>query len=75
MFACPECGYTANADHNASVNLHRRFYGELPEVAKAGDGVYKLTRPGRAPVKVEAEEVRTKVAPRADSMCRGKATF
>ena len=25
LFACPSCGYTANADHNASVNLHRRF--------------------------------------------------
>jgi hypothetical protein len=25
LFACAECGYRANADHNASVNLHRRF--------------------------------------------------
>jgi len=27
LFACPACGcgYRANADHNASVNLHRRF--------------------------------------------------
>ena len=27
LFACPDakCGYRANADHNASVNLHRRF--------------------------------------------------
>ena len=25
LFACPECGYRANADHNASVNLHRRL--------------------------------------------------
>jgi len=25
LFACPNCGYCANADHNASVNLHRRF--------------------------------------------------
>jgi hypothetical protein len=25
LFACPCCGYRANADHNASVNLHRRF--------------------------------------------------
>jgi len=24
LFACP-CGYRANADHNASVNLHRKF--------------------------------------------------
>ena len=25
LFACPCCGYRANSDHNASVNLHRRF--------------------------------------------------
>lgn len=25
LFACPACGYRANSDHNASVNLHRRF--------------------------------------------------
>ena len=25
LFACQECGYRANSDHNASVNLHRRF--------------------------------------------------
>jgi hypothetical protein len=27
LFACPspDCRYRANADHNASVNLHRRF--------------------------------------------------
>ena len=25
LFACPNCGYCANSDHNASVNLHRRF--------------------------------------------------
>lgn len=25
LFACPSCGYRANADHNASVNLHRKF--------------------------------------------------
>jgi transposase len=24
LFAC-SCGYRANSDHNASVNLHRRF--------------------------------------------------
>lgn len=25
LFACAACGYRANADHNASVNLHRKF--------------------------------------------------
>lgn len=28
LFACPQCGYRANADHNASVNLHRKFRSE-----------------------------------------------
>ena len=25
LFACPDCGYRANSDHNASVNLHRVY--------------------------------------------------
>ena len=25
LFACPKCHFTANSDHNASVNLHRKF--------------------------------------------------
>jgi IS605 OrfB family transposase len=29
LFACPICHYEANADHNASVNLHHSFYQEL----------------------------------------------
>jgi transposase len=28
FFACPICHYEANADFNASVNLHRSFYRE-----------------------------------------------
>ena len=36
LFACPCCGYRANSDHNASVNLHRRFL--LGEVATADSG-------------------------------------
>lgn len=28
LFACPVCHYRANASHNASVNLHNRFYCE-----------------------------------------------
>lgn len=31
LFACPSCGYRANADHNASVNLHHVFAGESME--------------------------------------------
>jgi len=30
LFACAECGYRANADHNASVNLHHVFAGGEP---------------------------------------------
>jgi len=28
LFFCPVCQYEANADHNASVNVHRSFYRE-----------------------------------------------
>jgi putative transposase len=28
LFRCPVCHYEAQADHNASVNLHHSFYGE-----------------------------------------------
>jgi putative transposase len=28
LFACPRCNYEANADFNASVNVHRSFYRE-----------------------------------------------
>jgi transposase len=29
LFGCPVCSYEAQADHNASVNLHHSFYGEF----------------------------------------------
>jgi transposase len=29
LFSCPVCHYEAQADFNASVNLHRSFYGEF----------------------------------------------
>jgi transposase len=29
LFGCATCGYEANADHNASVNLHHSFYAEF----------------------------------------------
>jgi hypothetical protein len=38
LFSCPECRYEANADFNASVNVHRSFYREWhwqPRQAKA----------------------------------------
>jgi transposase len=28
LFGCPQCHYEANADFNASVNVHRAFYRE-----------------------------------------------
>jgi transposase len=28
VFRCPKCGYEANADHKASVNMHHAFYRE-----------------------------------------------
>jgi transposase len=28
LFACPRCGYRANGDHNASINLHHAFAGD-----------------------------------------------
>jgi putative transposase len=34
LFRCADCGYEAHADHNASVNLHHSFYGELCWQAK-----------------------------------------
>lgn len=34
LFGCPSCGYRANADFNASVNLHRVFWGTFPEAKK-----------------------------------------
>ena len=37
LFRCPHCGYEANADFNASVNMHHSFYRrchwEKPEAA------------------------------------------
>lgn len=76
MFACPDCGYIANADHNASVNLHRRFYRELPEVERPDRNkrIFRVTKPGLPSVEVDMAQVESKLRLRADDMCRGKAT-
>lgn len=37
LFACYECGYMANADFNASLNLHKIFFDESPFV-KSSEG-------------------------------------
>jgi transposase len=51
LFACPnpDCRYRGNADHNASVNLHRRFMLE--------DAAVKAFLDWRAKTKKEQEEV------------------
>lgn len=71
LFACPDCGYMANADHNASVNLHKRFFGELPKVQKLSQGVYRVTPPEGAPRECSTEQVRQQVRARAWAMCAG----
>jgi len=44
LFACAACGYRANADHNASVNLHRRFAHEDQAVNRFVDWRSKSKR-------------------------------
>lgn len=75
MFACPQCGYMANADHNASVNLHKRFYGELPGVRQPDPWkqVYRVTRNAHEPVEVDMADVERKLRPRLEDACRGTA--
>ena len=74
LFACPECGYTANADHNASVNLHRKFFGELATVKKIGKGVYSVTGPDQSTANVEIERIQDRLAPRTVRICRSDPT-
>jgi len=78
LFACPECGYIANADHNASVNLHKRFYGELPEVERPNKDkrVFRLTPRGQPTVEVDMADVEKRILARgrAEDLCRGKPT-
>ncbi len=75
IFACPECGYAANGDHNASVNLHRKFYGELATVKKIRQGVYRVTKPdGETGVEVDMEQIKKRLALRAARICRGEST-
>lgn len=66
----------ANADHNASVNLHKKFYRELPEVVRPDRNkrVFRVTKEGQAPIQVDMALVESKLRLRADDMCRGKGT-
>jgi len=72
LFACPDCGYVANADHNASVNLHKRFDGTLPKVDRLRKRVYRVTKPGDAPLEVALDDIEARVRARAETMCRGR---
>lgn len=74
LFACPECGYMANADHNASVNLHKRFYGELSEVERPSRDkrVFRVTKKDQPAIPVDLADVERRVLPRAETLCRGK---
>ena len=71
MFACPDCGYIANGDHNASVNLHKRFFNELPDVKKLKNGKYQVSKKGELPKEVDFDDIKNRVISRADAMCRG----
>lgn len=42
LFLCAGCGYNANADFNASINLNRVFSGRFPECHSAGKGRVRL---------------------------------
>lgn len=43
LFGCPSCHYRCNADFNASVNLHRVFWGTFPSAKKQKGQKRKLT--------------------------------
>lgn len=75
LFACPDCGYTANADHNASVNLHHRFYGELASVQRLDRGVYRVSVPGKPPAEVDIEQLKGRLAARVARICRSESPF
>jgi transposase len=47
LFACAECGYRANADHNASVNLHHVFADGSETMAAAFYAWKKLSADAR----------------------------
>jgi len=74
IFACPDCGYTANADHNASVNLHHKFFDELPKVERLKNGVYRVTKIDQSPVEVNIEDIKSRLFSKAAAMCSGEAS-
>jgi putative transposase len=49
LFRCSACGYEAHADHNASVNLHHSFYGELCWQPKPKPPLNRRGTGGRSP--------------------------
>ena len=64
LFACPECGYRANADHNASVNLHRR----LAQVPRAFTQWEDLRSTSKDMQRKRWEEMEAKLLPSLNKM-------
>jgi hypothetical protein len=64
LFACPECGYRANADHNASVNLHRK----LARVPGAFERWEELRGLSKEEKRLRWEEIEAKLLPSLQKM-------
>jgi len=64
LFACPECDYRANADHNASVNLHRR----LAQVPGAFEKWEELQSMSKDQQRTRWEKIEAKLLPSLQKM-------
>jgi hypothetical protein len=64
LFACPVCGYRANADHNASVNLHRRL-AQVPGAFARWD---ELRSTSKDMQRTQWEEMEAKLLPSLEKM-------
>src|SRR5208337_3990895 len=60
LFACPQCGYRANADFNASINLHRRF-AQVREAFAGWDELMVLPKNRR---RERREQIEAELLPR-----------
>jgi transposase len=58
LFACAECGYRANADHNASANLHQRFVRGDEAVARFFEWTNKSKREREEALRFLEEKLR-----------------
>lgn len=64
LFACPECSYRANADHNASVNLHRRL-AQVPEAFAQWEKLRSMSKDQQGK---RREEIEAKLLPSLQKM-------